>query len=81
MLRSWWYRVFVMMWLFRVKMVLCDVMRSLFHVKMVIHVMPWLINVKVYFLCEGGFYVNFAAIISWDGTCGNFYGKLVLFLL
>lgn len=72
MLRSWWYRVFVMMWLFPVTMVLCDVMLWIFHVKMVIHVMPWLINVKVYFWCEGGFYVNFAVIISWGVTCRFF---------
>lgn len=82
MLRSWWYRVFVMMWLFPVTMVLCDVMLWIFHVKMVIHVMPWLINVKVYFLCEGGFYVNFAAIISCMGRhIWYFYGKMVLSML
>lgn len=81
MLRLWWYCVFVMMWLFCVKMVFCDVMWLLFYVKMVIYIMFWLINVKVYFLCEGGFYVNFVVIILWDGICGNFYGKLVLFML
>lgn len=61
MLRSWWYRVFVMMWLFPVTMVLCDVMLWIFHVEMVIHVMPWLINVKVIFYVK----VVFMLILMW----------------